>query len=157
MGGATELNFLTVSSIAGLNRSEHCLPIPVPFPDECPPQSRVRVKHYQSSSALDKDMSLLFMKSRRWYEPGSEAYGNVLLLQVTLFYLYHVVRLITGCSAFTKLLLPPILLRALPSYHLPILQLFQQDLERQGLSIAASLKVSLALQPSESLPKIANL
>lgn len=26
-------------------------------------------------------MEQLFLKARRWYEPGSEAYGNVLLLQ----------------------------------------------------------------------------
>ncbi|KAH9947379.1 hypothetical protein B0H21DRAFT_739315 [Amylocystis lapponica] len=48
-------------------------------------ESRARMKYYTSSKAFDKEMSQLFLKARRWYELGSEAYGNVLVLQR----LYH--------------------------------------------------------------------
>ncbi|KAI0932780.1 hypothetical protein AcV5_004095 [Taiwanofungus camphoratus] len=48
-------------------------------------ESRARMKYYETSKAFDKEMSQLFLKGRRWYEQGSEAYGNVLLLQR----LYH--------------------------------------------------------------------
>ncbi|CDO70952.1 hypothetical protein BN946_scf184829.g61 [Trametes cinnabarina] len=44
-------------------------------------QSRTRMKYYGSSQAFDKEMSQLFLKARRWYELGSEPYGNVLVLQ----------------------------------------------------------------------------
>ncbi|EMD41459.1 hypothetical protein CERSUDRAFT_110034 [Gelatoporia subvermispora B] len=48
-------------------------------------ESRVRADHYASSKDFDKEMSQLFLKARRWYEPGSDAYGSVLVLQR----LYH--------------------------------------------------------------------
>jgi chromatin structure-remodeling complex subunit RSC1/2 len=31
---------------------------------------------------FDREMARLFEKGRRWYEPTSESYGQVLLLQV---------------------------------------------------------------------------
>lgn len=45
-------------------------------------QSRIRSNYYESFVEFDKDMCKLFLKGRRWYEPSTEAYGNVLLLQV---------------------------------------------------------------------------
>ncbi|TFK47979.1 hypothetical protein OE88DRAFT_1635762 [Heliocybe sulcata] len=44
-------------------------------------ESRSRSKLYPSTKAFDMDMSILFMKGRRWYEPGSEKYGHIILLQ----------------------------------------------------------------------------
>ncbi|KAI9059557.1 hypothetical protein FKP32DRAFT_1596121 [Trametes sanguinea] len=44
-------------------------------------ESRARMKYYGTSQAFDKEMSQLFLKARRWYEIGSEPYGNVLVLQ----------------------------------------------------------------------------
>ncbi|OJT08505.1 Chromatin structure-remodeling complex subunit rsc1 [Trametes pubescens] len=48
-------------------------------------ESRTRMKYYETSKAFDRDMSQLFLKARRWYEIGTEPYGNVLVLQR----LYH--------------------------------------------------------------------
>ncbi|KZT09072.1 uncharacterized protein LAESUDRAFT_723382 [Laetiporus sulphureus 93-53] len=48
-------------------------------------ESRVNSKHYPSSKAFDREVSELFLKARRWYEPGSDAYGHLLTLQR----LYH--------------------------------------------------------------------
>ncbi|KAI0825268.1 hypothetical protein BC628DRAFT_1419247 [Trametes gibbosa] len=48
-------------------------------------ESRARMKYYEASKAFDKEMSQLFLKARRWYELGTEPYGNVLVLQR----LYH--------------------------------------------------------------------
>ncbi|KAI0761651.1 hypothetical protein BD413DRAFT_588501 [Trametes elegans] len=48
-------------------------------------ESRARMRYYESSKAFDKEMSQLFLKARRWYEVGTEPYGNVLVLQR----LYH--------------------------------------------------------------------
>ncbi|KAI8983322.1 hypothetical protein BD414DRAFT_490572 [Trametes punicea] len=48
-------------------------------------ESRTRMHYYETSKAFDKEMSQLFLKARRWYELGSEPYGNVLVLQR----LYH--------------------------------------------------------------------
>ncbi|PCH33194.1 hypothetical protein WOLCODRAFT_93094 [Wolfiporia cocos MD-104 SS10] len=48
-------------------------------------QSRVHSDYYGSSKAFDTELSQLFLKARRWYEPTTEAYGNVLVLQR----LYH--------------------------------------------------------------------
>ncbi|KAI0697178.1 hypothetical protein BC835DRAFT_1270780 [Cytidiella melzeri] len=44
-------------------------------------EKRVRDKHYTSSAQFDKEMSQLFLKARRSYGPGTEAYGQILLLQ----------------------------------------------------------------------------
>ncbi|KAI0638927.1 hypothetical protein C8Q77DRAFT_1078438 [Trametes polyzona] len=48
-------------------------------------ESRARMKYYETSRTFDKEMSQLFLKARRWYEVGTEPYGNVLVLQR----LYH--------------------------------------------------------------------
>ncbi|OCH94163.1 hypothetical protein OBBRIDRAFT_748123 [Obba rivulosa] len=48
-------------------------------------ESRVRMNYYASSKDFDKEMSQLFLKARRWFEFGSDAYGNILVLQR----LYH--------------------------------------------------------------------
>ncbi|KAH9850627.1 hypothetical protein C2E23DRAFT_904961 [Lenzites betulinus] len=48
-------------------------------------ESRARMKHYETARAFDREMSQLFLKARRWYELGTEPYGNVLVLQR----LYH--------------------------------------------------------------------
>ncbi|GBE78547.1 hypothetical protein SCP_0114360 [Sparassis crispa] len=48
-------------------------------------ENRTLMKYYKSSKDFDKEMSQLFLKARRWFEPGSEAYGNILVLQR----LYH--------------------------------------------------------------------
>lgn len=50
-------------------------------------QSRARSGYYETSQAFDKEMAQLFLKARRWYEIGTEAYGNVLVLQVRLEWL----------------------------------------------------------------------
>lgn len=39
------------------------------------------MKTYASSKEFDVDMARLFEKGRRWYDLGSEHYGNILLLQ----------------------------------------------------------------------------
>ncbi|KAH9060710.1 hypothetical protein EDB87DRAFT_1613452 [Lactarius vividus] len=44
-------------------------------------ESRARAKTYASNKAFDKEVAQLFEKARRWHEPGSDAYGHVLLLQ----------------------------------------------------------------------------
>ncbi|KAI0063253.1 hypothetical protein BV25DRAFT_1802548 [Artomyces pyxidatus] len=44
-------------------------------------ESRARAKSYPTNMAFDKEMAQLFEKARRWHEPGSDAYGHVLLLQ----------------------------------------------------------------------------
>ncbi|RPD58486.1 hypothetical protein L227DRAFT_594371 [Lentinus tigrinus ALCF2SS1-6] len=44
-------------------------------------QSRARMNYYESSQAFDKEMAQLFLKARRWYEIGTEPYGNVVVLQ----------------------------------------------------------------------------
>ncbi|KAI0367477.1 hypothetical protein BV20DRAFT_970438 [Pilatotrama ljubarskyi] len=44
-------------------------------------ESRTRMRYYETSQAFDKEMSQLFLKARRWYELGTEPYGNVLVLQ----------------------------------------------------------------------------
>ncbi|KAI0735712.1 hypothetical protein C8Q76DRAFT_643187 [Earliella scabrosa] len=44
-------------------------------------ESRARSGYYETSQAFDKEMAQLFLKARRWYEIGTEAYGNVLVLQ----------------------------------------------------------------------------
>ncbi|TCD68597.1 hypothetical protein EIP91_010388 [Steccherinum ochraceum] len=48
-------------------------------------ETKARDQVYESSEAFDKDMSNLFLKARRSYEPASDAYGHVLHLQR----LYH--------------------------------------------------------------------
>ncbi|EIW65096.1 uncharacterized protein TRAVEDRAFT_26037 [Trametes versicolor FP-101664 SS1] len=48
-------------------------------------ESRTRMKYYETSKGFDREMSQLFLKARRWYESGTEPYGNVLVLQR----LYH--------------------------------------------------------------------
>ena len=40
------------------------------------------MNYYETSQSFDKEMSQLFLKARRWYELGTDAYGNVLTLQV---------------------------------------------------------------------------
>lgn len=40
------------------------------------------MKYYETSKGFDREMSQLFLKARRWYESGTEPYGNVLVLQV---------------------------------------------------------------------------
>ncbi|PIL30846.1 hypothetical protein GSI_07014 [Ganoderma sinense ZZ0214-1] len=44
-------------------------------------ETRARMNYYETSQSFDKDMSQLFLKARRWYELGTDAYGNVLTLQ----------------------------------------------------------------------------
>ncbi|KAF9261985.1 hypothetical protein L218DRAFT_869069 [Marasmius fiardii PR-910] len=44
-------------------------------------ENRVRSNEYAAPRDFDKDMTLLFEKARRWHEPCTEPYGNVLLLQ----------------------------------------------------------------------------
>ncbi|KZT64027.1 hypothetical protein DAEQUDRAFT_733167 [Daedalea quercina L-15889] len=44
-------------------------------------ESRTRNTQYASSKAFDKEMSELFMMGRRSYEPGSEEYGRICVLQ----------------------------------------------------------------------------
>ncbi|KAF9235837.1 hypothetical protein BU15DRAFT_77561 [Melanogaster broomeanus] len=44
-------------------------------------EGRARSKSYETSKDFDLDMARLFEKARRWYEPGTEPYGRVLLLQ----------------------------------------------------------------------------
>ncbi|KAM5534374.1 hypothetical protein V8D89_011967 [Ganoderma adspersum] len=44
-------------------------------------ESRTRMNYYETSQSFDKEMSQLFLKARRWYELGTDAYGNVLALQ----------------------------------------------------------------------------
>ncbi|KAI0662365.1 hypothetical protein C8Q70DRAFT_957817 [Cubamyces menziesii] len=44
-------------------------------------ESRAQMRYYKTSQAFDKEMSQLFLKARRWYEIGTEPYGNVLVLQ----------------------------------------------------------------------------
>ncbi|KAL0067984.1 hypothetical protein AAF712_004887 [Marasmius tenuissimus] len=44
-------------------------------------ENRVRQNEYTSPQDFDKDMARLFEKARRWHEPCTEPYGNVLLLQ----------------------------------------------------------------------------
>ena len=40
------------------------------------------MNYYETSQSFDKEMSQLSLKARRWYELGTDAYGNVLTLQV---------------------------------------------------------------------------
>ncbi|KAL0573841.1 hypothetical protein V5O48_008105 [Marasmius crinis-equi] len=44
-------------------------------------ENRVRSNEYATPQDFDKDMARLFEKARRWLEPSTEPYGNVLLLQ----------------------------------------------------------------------------
>ncbi|EJF58495.1 hypothetical protein DICSQDRAFT_90751 [Dichomitus squalens LYAD-421 SS1] len=44
-------------------------------------ESRSRMNYYETPQAFDKEMSQLFLKARRWYDPGTEPYGNALALQ----------------------------------------------------------------------------
>ena len=59
-------------------------------------QTRSRHKLYKSGKDFDTDMARIFEKARRWHDPGTEAYGMTLLLQVTPQLLcYH---LLASCS-----------------------------------------------------------
>ena len=42
------------------------------------------MNYHESSQAFDKEMAQLFLKARRWYEIGTEPYGNVVVLQARL-------------------------------------------------------------------------
>ncbi|KAG7090566.1 hypothetical protein E1B28_009674 [Marasmius oreades] len=44
-------------------------------------ENRVRSNEYATSQEFDKEMIRLFEKARRWHEPCTESYGNILLLQ----------------------------------------------------------------------------
>ncbi|KLO08183.1 hypothetical protein SCHPADRAFT_1001127 [Schizopora paradoxa] len=44
-------------------------------------ETKARSKTYQTPREFELDMARLFEKARRWYEIGSEQYGNILLLQ----------------------------------------------------------------------------
>ncbi|TDL22417.1 hypothetical protein BD410DRAFT_821293 [Rickenella mellea] len=44
-------------------------------------EGKARMKSYQSPKEFDMDFARLFEKGRRWYEMGSDQYGNILLLQ----------------------------------------------------------------------------
>ncbi|KAL5518380.1 hypothetical protein ACEPAH_62 [Sanghuangporus vaninii] len=44
-------------------------------------ESKARAKEYASCKEFDLDMIRLFEKGRRWYDTGSDQYGDVLLLQ----------------------------------------------------------------------------
>ncbi|KAG8220643.1 hypothetical protein J3R82DRAFT_2911 [Butyriboletus roseoflavus] len=44
-------------------------------------EGRVRSTSYASSKIFDVDMARLFEKGRRWYDPSTESYGRVLVLQ----------------------------------------------------------------------------
>jgi len=48
-------------------------------------QNKARENGYESSQAFDKELSNLFLKARRSYEPVTEAYGYVLHLQVRVY------------------------------------------------------------------------
>lgn len=43
------------------------------------------MNYYETSQSFDKEMSQLFLKARRWYELGTDAYGNILTLQVCVY------------------------------------------------------------------------
>jgi len=45
-------------------------------------QTRIDQGGYPSPRHFDQDMARLFERARRWYTPGSEAYGHSILLQV---------------------------------------------------------------------------
>ena len=47
-------------------------------------KTQARNKKYATSKEFDMDMTCLFEKARRYHEPITEAYGHVLLLQVSL-------------------------------------------------------------------------
>ena len=42
----------------------------------------MREGHYASARAFDKEMSMLFLKARRYYGACTEPYGHILVLQV---------------------------------------------------------------------------
>ncbi|KAG7450923.1 uncharacterized protein BT62DRAFT_978771 [Guyanagaster necrorhizus] len=44
-------------------------------------ESRARAKDYSTPKDFDVEFMQLFAKARRWHDPGSDAYGHVLLLQ----------------------------------------------------------------------------
>ena len=45
-------------------------------------QVRIQTGEYDNAQGFDREMHELFLKGRRYYEAGSDAYGSVLLLQV---------------------------------------------------------------------------
>lgn len=46
-------------------------------------QAKAREHEYANSKDFDKDMIRLFEKARRWYDMGTDEYGDVVLLQVS--------------------------------------------------------------------------
>jgi chromatin structure-remodeling complex subunit RSC1/2 len=46
-------------------------------------QTRLRGGEYENPQAFDREMHETFLKARRFHEAGSDAYGTVLLLQVS--------------------------------------------------------------------------
>lgn len=46
-------------------------------------QTRLQTGEYENPQQFDREMHELFLKGRRFYEAGSDTYGNVLLLQVS--------------------------------------------------------------------------
>ena len=46
-------------------------------------QTRLQTGEYENPQEFDREMHELFLKARRFHEAGSDAYGSVLLLQVS--------------------------------------------------------------------------
>jgi len=46
-------------------------------------QIRLQTGEYENPQEFDREMHELFLKARRYHEAGSDAYGSVLVLQVT--------------------------------------------------------------------------
>jgi len=46
-------------------------------------QIRLQTGEYENPQEFDHEMHELFLKARRYHEAGSDAYGSILLLQVT--------------------------------------------------------------------------
>ena len=51
-------------------------------------QNRLQAGEYENPQQFDREMHEFFLKGRRFYEAGSDAYGNVLLLQVSDITIY---------------------------------------------------------------------
>ena len=62
-------------------------------------QARLQAGEYESPQRFDREMHEFFLKGRRFYEAGSDAYGNVLLLQVGRWHRYIFPRLADHAKA----------------------------------------------------------
>lgn len=96
------------------------------------------MNYYETSQSFDKEMSQLFLKARRWYELGTDAYGNVLALQVCDYPSITPLHPLTSLSisdSIKPLRLPN--LRHLRIAPRPSLLHFQQDRARLRLCTPA--------------------